>query len=187
MASTHSFLFLQKFIQHPKQIGSVWPSSGFLARKMVQSVPWSEIGSIAELGSGTGAITRYISSSVPGATKVFLFEKDEQMRSKLQQRYPNFVCDTNANHLSKVVNLHGLHQLDCVMSGLPFFNFPNEVRETLINQITDVLKPGGYFVAFQYSLQMKRQFSDLFDLEKIRMVPLNFPPAFVYVCRKRGR
>ncbi|NQX66909.1 methyltransferase domain-containing protein [Paenibacillus alba] len=186
MASDQYLMFLQKFIQNPKQIGSVVPSSRFLANKMVQSAPWSEVGSVAELGSGTGAVTRFIKSSVSDSTKVFLFENDESMKANLQKQYPNYVCHTNACYLTNVINLHGIHQLDCIISGLPFFNFPRELRETLIDQIVKALKPGGYFVAFQYSLQMKKHLVHAFDIERINYVLLNFPPAFVYVCRKKG-
>ncbi|NEW09253.1 methyltransferase domain-containing protein [Paenibacillus sp. SYP-B3998] len=186
MASDQYLMFLQKFIQNPKQIGSVLPSSRFLANKMVQSVPWSEVGSVAELGSGTGAVTRFIKSSVSDSTKVFLFENDETMKANLQKQYPSFACHTNACYLTNVINHHGIHQLDCIISGLPFFNFPRELRETLIDQIIKALKPGGYFVAFQYSLQMKKHLVSAFDIERINLVPLNFPPAFVYVCRKKG-
>jgi len=46
------------------------------------------------------------------------------------------------------------------------------------------LKPGGLFIAFQYSQQMKKLLGEHFSIEKIEFVPLNIPPAFVYVCRK---
>jgi phospholipid N-methyltransferase len=80
----------------------------------------------------------------------------------------------------------GIEHLDCVVSGLPFFNFPQAIRNQLLEQITLSLKPNGSFIAFQYSLQMNKQFSQHFVVDKIKFVGLNFPPAFVYVCRKRS-
>jgi phospholipid N-methyltransferase len=186
LASDQYLMFLHKFIQNPKRIGSVLPSSRFLANKMVQSVPWNKVKSIAELGSGTGAVTRFIKSSVFESTKVFLFEMDENMKANLQKQYPKFVCHTNACHITNVIKQHDVEQLDCIISGLPFFNFPWELRENVTDQIIKALKPGGYFIAFQYSLQMKKHLVNLFDIERINFVPLNFPPAFVYICRKKG-
>ena len=182
--SNHYLLFLQAFIRKPRQIGSVWPSSMLLARKMVEPVEWNEVAAIAELGSGTGAITREIKLHANQKADVLLFEKDEKMMENLQQEFPEFFCHQNAVHLQSVMNQHGVQQLDCVISGLPFFNFPVELRERLLNQISKSLKPGGLFIAFQYSLQMKKQLSNLFDVEMIQYVPINFPPAFIYVCRK---
>ncbi|MBZ6451536.1 MAG UNVERIFIED_CONTAM: phospholipid methyltransferase, partial [Paenibacillus polymyxa] len=51
-------LFLQGFLTNPQRVGSLIPSSRFLAAKVVESVPWDEVKTVAELGSGTGAITR---------------------------------------------------------------------------------------------------------------------------------
>jgi len=116
---------------------------------------------------------------------VFLFEMDDKMKSELEVNYPSFKCYSNACHLNKIMSQNGIGQLDCVISGLPFFNFSRDVREPLLNEITDALKPGGYFIAFQYSLQMKKYLSEKFIVEKIDFVPFNFPPAFVYVCRKK--
>ncbi|MGY4760779.1 class I SAM-dependent methyltransferase [Paenibacillus caseinilyticus] len=178
-------MFLQQFIRNPKQVGSVIPSSRFLASKMVQSVPWNDVTTIAELGSGTGAVTRFIQRRVTGSTNVLLFEMDEKMRSDLQANYPSFTCHSNACHLTKMMIEKGIHQLDCVISGLPFFNFKSDLREAILHQITEALKPGGRFIAFQYSLQMKKHLSEKFLIDKIDFVPFNFPPAFVYSCRKK--
>ncbi|WP_422661103.1 class I SAM-dependent methyltransferase [Paenibacillus sp. EC2-1] len=182
---SESLLFLGKFLENPQRVGSVIPSSRFLAAKMVQSVPWNEVKAVAELGSGTGAITRFIKTELTDSTTVLLFEMDKKMRTDLKTSYPDFVCYSNACHLVKKMNLNNLDQLDCIISGLPFFNFASEMRETLLNQIIEALKPGGIFIAFQYSLQMKKQFSEKLIIEKIEFVPFNFPPAFVYTCRKR--
>lgn len=48
-------LFLYKFSRAPKQIGSITPSSIFLAQKMLDQVDWNRVEHIAELGAGTGA------------------------------------------------------------------------------------------------------------------------------------
>ncbi|TVY08877.1 class I SAM-dependent methyltransferase [Paenibacillus cremeus] len=184
MAAGQPLLFLQKFITNPKEIGSIIPSSRFLSQKMVQSVPWQDIRTVAELGSGTGAVTQLIQASSAASTQVFLFEKDRHMLGNLAKQYPDYHCHSNACQLLNVIERSGVSQLDCIISGLPFFNFHPELRDELIHQIMQSLKPGGYFVAFQYSLQMKKQFSHVFEIEQIHFVPFNFPPAFVYVCRK---
>lgn len=44
-------LFLLAFLKNPKRVGSIFPSSAFLARKIVQSVYWNDVRAIAELGA----------------------------------------------------------------------------------------------------------------------------------------
>lgn len=180
-----SNVLLQKYLQNPKQIGSITPSSRFLAKQMVQSVNWHEVSYVAELGSGTGAVTDFINARAHRSTEIFLFEQDQQMREKLNQRFPRANCYADACHLTDVLIGHGVQHLDCIISGLPFFNFEVSLRERLMDEVFNTLRTGGYFIAFQYSLQMKKQLEDVFDVEHIRFVPLNVPPAFVYVCRKR--
>ncbi|MEF3306380.1 class I SAM-dependent methyltransferase [Paenibacillus sp. GYB003] len=180
-------LFLYKFARAPKQIGSITPSSAFLAKKMIQQVPWQRVQAVAELGAGTGAITKYIAAAKRDKTRVLLFEKDPLLREQLAERYPEFGCYADASSIDSALRSEGIGegQLDCILSGLPFFNFPQQLRDRLMEQITRSLKPGGLFIAFQYSQQMKKQLDRNFELEHIRFVALNVPPAFVYVCRKK--
>ncbi|WP_239618731.1 class I SAM-dependent methyltransferase [Cohnella mopanensis] len=182
--SEEARLFLRKFLSNPKQIGSVIPSSKFLADSMVAPIAWHSVQAVAELGSGTGAITKAIFRNALPGTKVYLFEKDLKMRKRLMRNYPDFNCAANAVNLSRILDQGNVPKLDCILSCLPFYNFPQPLRDTLMSQIIASLKPGGLFVAFQYSMQMKKQMSDWFRIERIKFVPLNFPPAFVYVCRK---
>ncbi|WP_438493252.1 class I SAM-dependent methyltransferase [Paenibacillus sp. IHBB 3054] len=177
-------LFLQGFLKNPQRVGSILPSSRFLAAKIVQSVPWNEVKSVAELGSGTGAITRYIKAQLTDSAKVFLFERDKKMRESLKVKYPHFIFHSNASYLVKKINQEGINQLDCIICGLPFFNFTSEMQETILSQIVRSLKPGGVLIAYQYSLQMKKKFTEQLIIEKIEFVPYNFPPTFVYVCRR---
>ncbi|KTS78873.1 phospholipid methyltransferase [Paenibacillus jamilae] len=179
-------LFLQGFLTNPQRVGSLIPSSRFLAAKVVESVAWDEVKAVAELGSGTGAITRFMKTQLTGSTKVLLFERDRKMRENLKTKYPDFACHSNACQLVKKLNQDDIGQLDCIISALPFFNFTSEMRGNLLNQIIQALKPGGIFIAFQYSLQMKKKFAENLTIEKIEFVPFNFPPAFVYICRKKG-
>ncbi len=184
MMSEEARLFLRKFMNRPKQIGSIVPSSAFLAQCMVEAVPWTSVGAVAELGSGTGAVTREIAKRVRPDAQVYLFEMDSRMRSRLADKYPRFKRAANAANLLRVMERNGTQQLDCIVSCLPFFNFPASLRDELMRQVIEALKPGGLFIAFQYSLQMKKRLSRHFKLETIKFVPWNMPPAFVYVCRK---
>lgn len=177
-------LFLERFLKSPRNVGSVAPSSRYLAQKMVKQVNWSEIRAVAELGSGTGPITRYIQSNVNPDTKVFLFEMDHLMRTRLRLDYPGFSCHANAARLVNTIHQKDTRHLDCIFSGLPFFNFERGLRDTLMDQIVHALKPGGMFIAFQYSLQMKKQLSEHFIIEDIKLVPLNLP---LRLCTSAGK
>ncbi|RPK23212.1 class I SAM-dependent methyltransferase [Paenibacillus xylanexedens] len=185
MKTPEPFLFLQGFLRNPKRVGSVLPSSKFLAHKIVQSVRWDEVRTIAELGPGTGAVTRLMRAHLPNSATVFLFERDPKMRSNLKKTYPEFMFHSNASYLLKRINQEHVQQLDSIICGLPFFNFSREMRQNILSQIHTALRPGGTLVLYQYSLHMRKQLAELFEMEKIQFVPFCFPPVFLYVCLKR--
>jgi len=185
-AIQEKLLFLYKFTRAPKQIGSVTPSSMFLAKKMIEQLDWSVAGNVAELGAGTGAITKFFDSARYPQTNIMLFEQDAFLREQLERRFPDYPCYADACKIDQALRKEGIEHLDCIFSGLPFFNFPQQLRDQLMAQIFLSLKPGGLFVAFQYSQQMRKQLEQQFDILHVHYVPLNIPPAFVYVCRKRA-
>ncbi len=169
---------------NPKYVGSVVPSSRYLANRMVSAANWQQARTIVELGSGTGAITHAIAERVDRGHQVILFEKDKDMGRKLQNDFPQFIRETNALHLVSQLKKHNIKEVDYIFSGLPFYNFSPTMRLQLMNQCKEALRPGGKLIAFQYSLQLRELLSQHFEIESISFVPLNFPPAFVYVCRK---
>ncbi|WP_258535772.1 class I SAM-dependent methyltransferase [Bacillus sp. 03113] len=179
------FLFLYKYMLSPMQIGSVTPSSKYLASKMLSSVDWDRGGAVAELGAGSGAVTKFIHRFNTGDATIVLFEKDAQYRRKLKFEFPNYLCFSDAENIRWDLQANQIEPLDAIISGLPFFNFENKLREQLLEEIDSSLKPDGQFIAFQYSLQMKKAIERRFEIEKISFVPWNLPPAFVYCCRKK--
>lgn len=182
ITSSDKWTFFYKFLQSPRVVGSVVPSSSALTRRMLRPVDWTEIRSIAELGAGTGVFTKAIRASVRPGTKVAVFEKEEVMRRRLTLQFQEFSCFENAEDLSGAIRSLGLSGVDCIVSGLPFANFPVEQREKIMDEVQASLRSGGPFITFQYSLQMKSMLQERFASVRISFVPWNFPPAFVYVC-----
>ncbi|MFD1357058.1 class I SAM-dependent methyltransferase [Fictibacillus halophilus] len=176
-------LFIQKFIQSPLQIGSLFPSSAALAEKMTSNLNWENITKVAELGAGTGVITSSIVKNMLPGTKLHVFEKDSEMRKGLQMKFPEASFYEDACEIIKSIE-DSEGTLDAVFSGLPFSNFNKSIRTKIVEEIYRSLRPGGILVAFQYSTQMKKTFQASFKGVDISFVPKNFPPAFVYICEK---
>lgn len=177
--------FMYRFIRSPRTVGSIIPSSRFLAKAMVRPIDWSAVHHVVELGAGTGPITKELQKANSGSVKVTLFEKDPALRRQLQRAFPEYRCRADAIGLLEALQEKEDDTVDVILSGLPFFNFTQGQRDRFMRQIVAALKPGGMFIAFQYSLQMKKQLKPHFHIERIRFVPWNFPAAFVYICRKK--
>lgn len=176
--------FLSKFIKSPGSIGSITPSSNYLTAKMLNKLPWERINTIIELGAGTGVFTKQICEKMKPSSTVIVFEKDSEMRKRLELMYPKCYFSSDAENISRVLLELKLTEVDCIISGLPFACFPQYIRENILFNIVASLKHEGDFIAFQYSLQMKKLFSQSFREVRVSLVPLNIPPAFVYRCKK---
>ncbi len=184
VAVKEKMFFLHQFAKNPRRVGSITPSSDFLVRTMIEPVQWDNIRTIVELGAGTGALTRYIEELRHPESNAIAFEVDQKMRQRLAALYPGMHYRSNATDLRAVLNEMGLSEVDCILSGLPFANFEQQLRDSILEGVLGSLKTGGLFVTFQYSRQMKNQFQESFSHVDVRFAPLNLPPAFVYYCYK---
>ena len=52
-----TLLFAKNFLQHPKMLGSLIPSSRFLIGRLLSKVDWGARRTIVEYGPGVGTIT----------------------------------------------------------------------------------------------------------------------------------
>lgn len=176
--------FLKKFLDSPATVGSIIPSSRMLVSAMLSPVDWARAETIVELGAGTGVITRAIEGRRRSDSAFLAFESDPQMRAELGRRYPDALLEDDAFHMHTALERHGLEGADCVISGLPFANFPRNQQAGLITAIHDALRPGGLFVAFQYTRQLQPYLDSTYGDIARRLVLFNVPPALVYICRK---
>jgi phospholipid N-methyltransferase len=58
------------------------------------------------------------------------------------------------------------------------------LRSSILREVYQSLAPGGRFVTFQYSLQLKQELKRMYKKVDVSFTPLNIPPAFVYTCIK---
>ena len=177
-------LFLRKFIEEPKKIGSLTPSSSFLANKMLKNLDWENFSHVAELGAGTGTFTEQIIERKPSDCKFLVIEQDYSMRQSLEEKYHRLFFDSYAENLAETLQRLEFPPLDCVISGLPFANMDNHLRRRIVDNVYSSLRAGGVFVMFQYSLQMRAMLKEYFSSVETNFFLLNFPPAFVYFCKK---
>ena len=86
IASTR--LLWKRLIKGPKTIGTVAPSSPWLARALVGVSALHDAETIVEVGAGTGPLTGWIRQSAPQA-RLLAVEPDEELRQALQTSHPD--------------------------------------------------------------------------------------------------
>ena len=181
MRFKESFTFLKRFASSPRRIGSVAPSSKFLTKAMLDRVDWKNANFIAELGAGTGVFTREIVKRAKPDAKIMVFEIDSALQKLIRDEHPEhkgLTLHSDAQELYNYMKENGIEKLDFVISSLPFTVLPPKILDAVLKS----LKPGGHFVAYQYSSIMKHVLKKKFSHIKTRWVAFNIPPAFVYDC-----
>jgi phosphatidylethanolamine/phosphatidyl-N-methylethanolamine N-methyltransferase len=191
--------FVREFLIRPKLVGAIAPSSRGLARRMVEGLEIHKANAVVEFGPGTGAFTAEILGSLaPGAT-FFAIERSPSMASDFRRRFPSVTLfEDSAEHVAAFCERLGVTpgNVDCIVSGLPFASFPEDLQRRILGEVVRVLRPGGRFVTFTYHVsqlipsgpRFRRILREYFPtVTRSRAVWLNIPPAFVYRCRTAER
>jgi len=179
--------FFSEFFKKNSSVGSITPSSRFLANRMLRQIDFSRDIIIAELGPGTGVFTKKIIEKLNPDSKLYVFELNKEFVEILQKNHPDprvkFICDS-ASNIKKYLQQDGVTQVDYIVSSLPLSLIPDNIRTEIIEESFNILKPGGIMTQFQYSQHCKKLFEHYFSTVSTEFTFLNIPPAFIYVCEK---
>ncbi len=171
--------FLSELALHPRQMGTVWPSSRTLARAMVRRLPADNGLPILELGPGTGVVTQALIESGLPPQRLVAVEKSPRLVDILQQRFPGArIVEGDALELEAI--LPG-QQFAAVLSSLPLkvFSAPEVAR--LAGNIRNVLHPTGRWIQYTYQVFNGHPPTTAFERTASDLVWMNLPPALVCV------
>ena len=180
-------MFFSAFLEKPKEIGSVMPSSRFLIKKMLKSVDFENARCIVEYGPGTGKITKEILKRANKDCKVLCFEINKKLVAYLQKSIKDrrlVVINDSAENIKAHLKKLGIKKTDYVISGLPFSTLPRRKKYIIIEETKDTLNSKGKFVVYQFINSLKKHLCSSFSKITTSFIPLNIPPCFVYVCEK---
>lgn len=190
MPISEKVTFLKGVITKPHEVGAIWPSSKALAEAIVRTAGVSEADTVVEFGPGTGVITEVICEHLKKDAFFIALELNEEYVRSVRNRCPRatIIHDSAANapaHLEKA----GRSSCDCIVSGLPWTIFSDELQIELLDATIEALRPGGCFVTYTYLHTPKtsggKRFKDKLDsrfsiVERTPVIWMNLPPAFLY-------
>jgi phospholipid N-methyltransferase len=173
-----------------RQTGAIVPSQRFLIARMIAPIAETYEGRIIELGAGNGALTLRLASQCPAA-RILACEINpvlaRRTRNNLDRAGINGrveVISDSAEHLLSEMRRRSVEKADYVLSGIPLGNLPGERAQALIDAISRVLRPGGLYIQFQYSLMDRKRVRSRFTILRTVPVLLNIPPAVVYYAQR---
>ena len=188
MISDH-LLLLGRFLRSPRTVGAIAPSSQVLAREMLRDIDFAAGRRVVELGIGTGAFTRQIAERLGSGGWYLGVEIDPSFVALAKKQWPRLdVTCASAEELPALLSARGVHEVDHIISGLPFASLPAAVTRAILAALRETIRPGGTFTTFQYlhgyrlplAVTFRRQMDETMGSTATRRVVVrNLPPAYV--------
>jgi phosphatidylethanolamine/phosphatidyl-N-methylethanolamine N-methyltransferase len=181
--------FLSGFLQHPREVGSVIPSSHWLEQRLVRTAGLAQARTVVELGPGTGGTTRAFLRALPLDARLLAIELSEVFGERLarQQIDPRLTVQRgSAEQIAEFLHTHALPAPDVVISGIPFSTMPATAGDRIAAAVARVLAPGGRFVAYQLRPHVARFATPYLGQPERSVELLNIPPMQVF-CWTRPR
>ncbi len=186
-AVTENEVFFKHWLRSPKSMGSIIPSSSYLAKALAAEVVWEPGSHVIELGGGTGAITQGLLERGVPASNLLVIELETNLYNYLTHRYPDVtVVQGDATRLDEIVARLPIERVSTVISGLPMVNMPAGFKRAIIDQAFAVMPEGHAMLQYTYSPLAPVPVEELnLEAELVRYVLRNFPPAAVWRYRRR--
>lgn len=182
-----SLLFARTFLKHPVMLGSVLPSSRYLTDHVVSQVNWREVRTAVEYGPGVGTFTAHILRRMPPEARLVAIESNAEFAQYLRSALPDSrlsVVHGSAVAVEQILERLALGEADCIISGIPFSTMPQTTREAVLRSSHKVLRPGGSFVAFQFTGTVIPHLREVFGEVRQEFELLNILPARIFCCSR---
>jgi phospholipid N-methyltransferase len=182
--------FMYQFLGEPKTIGSIFPSSKFLADKILSYIDFSEEGLvIIEYGPGTGPFTTEIVKQLKPTDRLIVIEINNKFAKNLQEKYKDYknisIYEDSVANTSIILEKEKLKKVDYIISGIPFSSIPKEITDDILKCAQNVMQENTLFLTFQYSKLKTETFKKYFTILSTKFVMRNIPSAFVFCMKNK--
>lgn len=173
-------VFFIRWLAAPLHIGSVVPSSQYLARAIANQIDLHSSQPVIELGGGTGSVTHALLQTGMNPSRLIVVENDIYLCALLRRRFPRLcIVQGDASQLMQLLKPLGISAAASVVSSLPLLTLPKYTRDRIIRQSLQLLGEKGRFVQYTYGLGSPLADFDLCGRVAAR-IWRNFPPASVW-------
>lgn len=178
--------FFKGWMDGPKAVGAVLPTSTVTARRMASVVEPQSGLPVLELGPGTGVITRAILERGIEPENLWSIEYSADFCAHLVREFPRVrIIQGDAFDLDTTLGEHRNLVFDCVISAVPLLSFPVHKRIAFVEDLLSRIPAGRPIVQITYGPRSPvpargRSFS----VEHLDFVIRNFPPAQLWIYRR---
>lgn len=185
--SEEKLLFAKNFLQHPKMLGSMIPSSRFLVDRLLNKINWKQARTIVEYGPGVGTITGRILERMSPDASLVVFEMNEDFVRHLNRAYPDHrlhVVHGSAENVYCELDRLKLVGADYIISGIPFTTLPVQLRDTIMRESRKALNPKGAVLVYQFTRAVLPYLRSHFEQIDQDFEPRNILPARLFYCTR---
>lgn len=173
-------VFVQGFVQEPKMVASIIPSSQFTIRRMLAPVKWDECKLFVEYGPGVGTFCRPVLDRLRRDGTLLVIDTNPLFIDYLKRTIGDsrFVAvHGSAEDVEEIVRAHGHEHADYILSGLPFSTLPEGVGPQIAAATYRVIRAGGAFLTYQFSSAARNLTAQYFERVVDGFEPLNILPC----------
>lgn len=182
--------FIYQFLNKPKTVGAITPSSRHLTKKILSFVDFKKEGLVLlEYGPGTGPFTSEIVKYLKPTDQLIVIELNPKFATDLKEKFKDYknvkIHEDCVANTQKILDKEGIKQVDYIISGIPFSSLPKDVTEDILINTKSIMSNTTLFLTFQYSKFKKESFEKYFEIIDVKFVFRNIPSAFVFCMKKQ--
>jgi len=180
--------FLRGFLKNPVMVGSIIPSSRLLIDRMLDPVDWANTRLFVEYGPGVGTFTRPVLERLGPDARLVTIDTNPDFTRYLREQIedPRLIpVNGSAADVEKILAERELGSADYVLSGLPFSTLPPGIGAAIAEATSNVIRPGGAFLVYQFSPKVLDFIKPHFDTIKRGFEWINVPPATLFWAFKK--
>ncbi len=175
-------VFFRGFLEAPRMVGSVIPSSQVTIDAMLGRVDWDNCRLFVEYGPGVGTFCPHILDRLPAGGKLLVIDTNPRFVDYLKEtvRDDRFHARLgSAEDVERFVQQLGHETADFVLSGLPISTLPDGVAERIVAATERVLRSGGAFMTYQFRPMARDLTAKYFPRLETDYVWRNIPPCIL--------
>jgi phospholipid N-methyltransferase len=175
-------VFFRGFLESPRMVGSIIPSSRATIDKMLEPVDWDRCRLFVEYGPGVGTFCGPVLDRLPRDGELLVIDTNplyiDYLRRTIRDSRFHAVLGS-AEDVERIVRSIGHEQADYILSGLPFSTLPDGVGPAIAAATHRVIRPGGAFLTYQFSAVARDLTARHFPRVETGFVWLNVPPCLL--------
>jgi phosphatidylethanolamine/phosphatidyl-N-methylethanolamine N-methyltransferase len=175
--------FFKGWMDKPRAVGSIIPTSSVTARKMATVVNPASGLPVLELGPGTGVITKALLETGVRPENLWSIEYSKDFVEHLRLNYPGVnVIHGDAFDLDKTLGDKRNTVFDSVISGVPLLNFPVAQRIAYVEDLLHRIPVGRPIVQLTYGpLSPVPPGKGNYTVEHFDFIIRNLPPTQLWL------